>query len=118
MSAQGAVDALISVCVLEEQCRGQGDVDGAGGRDVGELALELLAHLVEAGRQRRFFVLVANVEGRSSKEQKQLDAIPLLHHDGQPPGDLVFLPYLYLLSVLCNPERMRVKIAKSAREKK
>jgi hypothetical protein len=54
---------------------------------------------------------------RSSKEQRQLDASLLLHHDGELPGDLVLLPYLYLLSVFCNPERMRAKIANSVAKK-
>ena len=66
MAAQGAVNALISVGVLEEQCCGQGDVNGAGGRDIGELTLELRVHLVEAGREKPCFVPVVSVEGRSA----------------------------------------------------
>lgn len=50
---------------------------------------------------------------QASKEQKELDASILLYHEGKLPGDLVYLPYLYLLSVLCNPGRIQAKIAKS-----
>ena len=66
LAAQCAVDTLISIRVLEEQCRGQGDVDGAGGRHVGELALELLVHPIEARCQQRCLVGVVSVEGRSA----------------------------------------------------
>lgn len=35
----------------------------------------------------------------------------LIHHDGDLPSDLVYLPYLYLLHCLCNPDLMRANIA-------
>jgi hypothetical protein len=44
---------------------------------------------------------------------KELVAERLLaHHDGEMPADLVFLPYLYLLDALSQPERVRETIAK------
>jgi hypothetical protein len=48
--------------------------------------------------------------------EKDLIAERLLaHHTGQIPDDLVFLPYLYLLDVLCEPGGVREVIVKHAR---
>jgi len=45
--------------------------------------------------------------------KKELIAERLLaHHDGEMPADLVFLPYLYLLDALSQPEQVRETIAK------
>ena len=41
----------------------------------------------------------------------------LAHHTGEMPDDLVFLPYLYLLDVLCHPEDLRKTIVKRARRR-
>lgn len=45
-----------------------------------------------------------------SQRKSDVDAALLAHHDGQIPGDIVLLPYLYLLDILCNPERVRDSI--------
>ena len=39
----------------------------------------------------------------------------LAHHTGEMPDDLVFLPYLYLLDTLCEPDRARAVIVKRSR---
>lgn len=39
----------------------------------------------------------------------------LAHHTGDMPADLVFLPYLYLLEMLCRPMQVRETIAKRAK---
>jgi hypothetical protein len=39
----------------------------------------------------------------------------LSHHTGEIPDDLVFLPYLYLLDVLCHPDKVRETIVIRAR---
>lgn len=39
----------------------------------------------------------------------------LAHHTGEMPDDIVFLPYLYLLDTLCEPDRVRETIVKRAR---
>jgi hypothetical protein len=53
---------------------------------------------------------------RQPESEKDLIAERLLsHHTGEIPDDLVFLPYLYLLDVLCNPDRVRETIVKRAR---
>ncbi len=53
---------------------------------------------------------------RAPLNDKDLIAERLLaHHTGQMPDDLVFLPYLYLLDVLCEPGRTRDTIVKHAR---
>jgi hypothetical protein len=41
----------------------------------------------------------------------------LSHHTGEIPDDLVFLPYLYLLDVLCSPDKVRETIVKRARDR-
>ncbi|MDQ1247247.1 MAG: hypothetical protein QG597_1617 [Actinomycetota bacterium] len=41
----------------------------------------------------------------------------LAHHTGETPDDLVFLPYLYLLDTLCNPEEIRKTIVERARQR-
>jgi hypothetical protein len=52
---------------------------------------------------------------RAPVSDKDLIAERLLaHHTGQIPDDLVFLPYLYLLDVLCEPGRTRETIVKHA----
>lgn len=45
-----------------------------------------------------------------SQRKSEVDAALLAHHDGQIPSDIVLLPYLYLLDILCNPERVRDSI--------
>ncbi|WP_301124056.1 hypothetical protein [Mycolicibacterium fortuitum] len=58
--------------------------------------------------------------GRSSqgsREQQELDTSVLLHHEGILPGDIVYLPFLYLLSLLCNPQRIETKIASACRKR-
>jgi hypothetical protein len=53
---------------------------------------------------------------RAPVTDKDLIAERLLaHHTGQIPDDLVFLPYLYLLDVMCEPGRTRETIVKHAR---
>jgi hypothetical protein len=49
---------------------------------------------------------------KGSKEKNDLDARLLIHHDGDLPSDLVYLPYLYLLHFLRNPDLMRANIAR------
>ena len=39
----------------------------------------------------------------------------LAQHDGKLPPELVYLPFLYLLSVLCNPDRIRQRIERQCR---
>ncbi|MGX9790503.1 hypothetical protein [Mycobacterium sp. MMS18-G62] len=54
--------------------------------------------------------------GRLPESEKDQVAEKLLaHHTGELPDDLVFLPYLYLLDTLCNPEKIRQTIIKHAR---
>ncbi len=53
---------------------------------------------------------------RQPETEKDLVAERLLaHHTGDFPDDLVFLPYLYLLDVLCHPNTARETIVKHAR---
>ncbi|KMO71836.1 hypothetical protein [Mycolicibacterium obuense] len=53
---------------------------------------------------------------RQPQSEKDLIAERLLaHHTGELPDDLVYLPYLYLLDTLCEPERVRETIVKRAR---
>jgi hypothetical protein len=53
---------------------------------------------------------------RQPQSDKDLVAERLLaHHTGEVPDDLVFLPYLYLLDVLCKPDTVRETIVKRAR---
>ncbi|QNI08717.1 hypothetical protein GAN17_22520 [Mycobacterium kubicae] len=46
------------------------------------------------------------------RRKNEIDASLLVHHSGELPDDLVFLPYLYLLDTLCNPVRVREHIAR------
>lgn len=47
---------------------------------------------------------------KGARRKHVIDASLLVHHDGELPADIVFLPYLYLLDTLCNPERVREDI--------
>jgi hypothetical protein len=47
---------------------------------------------------------------KGARRKHEVDASLLVHHDGELPADIVFLPYLYLLDTLCNPERVRQEI--------
>lgn len=51
-------------------------------------------------------------KGKREKAKAELDASLLVHHHGQMPADIVLLPYLYLLDMLCNPDRIRESIAR------
>jgi hypothetical protein len=42
------------------------------------------------------------------------DEILLMAHDGNVPADVAFLPYLYWLEVMCDPERLRGRFRRSA----
>ena len=44
--------------------------------------------------------------GENDAERRR-DEILLMAHDGNLPGDLAFLPYLYWLEVLANPDRLQ-----------
>lgn len=51
--------------------------------------------------------------GKSEAAHKsEVDAALLAQFDGRMPNDIVLLPYLYLLDVLCNPERVRESISR------
>lgn len=53
---------------------------------------------------------------RAPESDKDIIAERLLaHHDGNVPDDLVYLPYLYLLDALCDPEQVRKTIVKRVR---
>ncbi|OMC28877.1 hypothetical protein A5738_22550 [Mycobacterium colombiense] len=47
---------------------------------------------------------------RGARHKHEIDASLLVHHHGELPADIVYLPYLYLLDTLCNPERVRANI--------
>lgn len=64
--AQRPVHPLISVGMLVKQSGGQGDLNGTGGIDAGQVVLELIAHPVEARRQQGFLVAEVAVEGGSA----------------------------------------------------
>jgi hypothetical protein len=51
---------------------------------------------------------------RASNATPLIDARLLAHHDGNMPADVVFLPYLYLLEILCYPKRVRPAIESRA----
>ncbi|WP_141213959.1 hypothetical protein [Mycobacterium marinum] len=52
-------------------------------------------------------------KGKREKAKAELNASLLVHHHGQMPADIVLLPYLYLLDVLCNPDRIREMIVRN-----
>lgn len=53
--------------------------------------------------------------GKSGEVRKsEIDASLLAQYDGQMPSDIVLLPFLYLLDILCNPDRIRQSIARQA----
>jgi len=49
---------------------------------------------------------------KGAKAKHEIEASVLAHHDGEFPRDIIFLPYLYLLDVLCNPARTAASIAR------
>lgn len=52
---------------------------------------------------------------RPQSEKEWVAERLLAHHTGEMPDDLVFLPYLYLLDTLCEPEKVREVIVKRSR---
>lgn len=49
---------------------------------------------------------------KGAKKNSELDASLLVHHDGRIPSDIVMLPYLYLLDVMCNPKLIKANISR------
>jgi hypothetical protein len=49
---------------------------------------------------------------KGAKAKNDIEASVLAHHDGEFPRDFVYLPYLYLLDILCNPARTAASIAR------
>jgi hypothetical protein len=47
---------------------------------------------------------------KGARRKNEVDASLLVHHHGELPPDIVFLPYLYLLDTLCKPGEMRESI--------
>lgn len=47
---------------------------------------------------------------KGARRRNEIAAGILVHHHGEMPADIVYLPYLYLLETLCNPERVRKDI--------
>lgn len=63
-AAEGAVDALVAVGVVEEEGGGAVHLEGqAGGGGMGEVGFELCPHAVEGGGEQGFFIAVVDVEG-------------------------------------------------------
>jgi hypothetical protein len=49
---------------------------------------------------------------KGAKAKNEIEASVLAHHDGEFPRDIVYLPYLYLLDILCSPTRTAESIAR------
>lgn len=49
---------------------------------------------------------------KGAKAKALVDSRLLAHHTGELPDDIVFLPYLYLLDLLCDPKQIRSSIAR------
>lgn len=49
---------------------------------------------------------------KGAKAKTIVDSRLLAHHTGELPDDIVFLPYLYLLDLLCDPKQIRSSIAR------
>ncbi len=49
---------------------------------------------------------------KGAKPKNMVEARLLAHHHGDLPPDIVFLPYLYLLDMLCSPQQVRESVAR------
>jgi hypothetical protein len=49
---------------------------------------------------------------KGAKAKNEIEASVLAHHHGELPRDIVYLPYLYLLDILCNPARTAASVAR------
>jgi hypothetical protein len=111
-SADRAVNALAEVQnrLFIQQQRGDENVrlylpDGSYEERTPERAVAMLLKL--------FRDATHGYGGKSRESQRKvaIDAALLAHYDGQMPNDIVLLPFLYLLDVLCNPDKLRNSIA-------
>lgn len=51
--------------------------------------------------------------GKSVQKEKNVDALAsrvLAQHDGSLPEELIYLPYLYLLAVMCEPDKFKKRL--------
>jgi hypothetical protein len=69
----------------------------------------------ESAAAKYLYILRNATHGFGSKPgdpKGEIDACLLTHHNGNLPDDLALLPFLYLLDVMSNPDRMRDRIAR------
>lgn len=90
-------------------------------RDDDEVVLRLPDGRIESRSPERATALLLKIyrnathgfgHRKGAKAKTIVDSRLLAHHTGELPDDIVFLPYLYLLDLLCDPKQIRSSIAR------
>ncbi|NDV04942.1 hypothetical protein GXW84_10405 [Rhodococcus sp. IEGM 248] len=106
--AESAVEALPTVAdgffIMDDRGTGTVDVVKADGSIEHLTTNKAISNVLRGHRN------ATHGFGKGNKSDDLLATRVLAHHDGTLPAELVYLPYLYLLAVMCDPEKIRKRI--------